>query len=121
MLRVLYNRKSLLVLLLSFSVVGCANVDYVSRGSLKKMGFTEASGKGFAKRYGAIALKSNSSEDDEENSSLILLGKNKSSYVAETILHSRKDDEKGFIDKSYLAVAADRRKKGLMMQVRFVY
>ena len=121
MLSILCKKQFLVLLLLSFSIGGCANVDYVSRSSLKKMGLAKVSGAGSGKSFGAFSLKSNSFGNIEDNSRLIIVGKHKSRLVAETMIHGRKNDKKSLIKKSFVSAGAGSKKKGFMMQLRFEY
>ncbi|MEE9423728.1 MAG: hypothetical protein V3V18_01970 [Methylococcales bacterium] len=117
----MYKKQLLLLMLLSFSIVGCTNVDFVNKSSLKKMGITQAYKSVSAKSFGAFSLKSGSLENNKDDSTLIVIGKQKSRFFAETMIHDRKGNKNNFIDKSYLSAGADRKNKGVMMQVRFVY
>lgn len=121
MLRILCKKQLLLLMLLSFSIAGCANVDFINKSSLKKMGITQAYKSVSAKSWGALNLKSSSSENKKDNSTLIVIGKQKSRYFAETMILDRKDNKNNFIDKTYLSAGTDRKNKGVMMQIRFVY
>ncbi len=121
MLSILCKKPSLVLILLIFFLVGCSNVDYVNRSSLKKMGLAKVSGAGSGKSFGAFALKNNSRGNLEDNSRLIVIGKHKSRIVAETMIHGHKGDKKNLIKKSYVSAGAGSKKKGFMMQLRFEY
>ncbi len=120
MLSILSKKPSLVLMLVSFFIVGCSNVDYVNRSSLKKMGLAKVSGSGSGKSFGAFALNSNSVGSSEDGSRLIVVGKHKSRIVAETMIHDRNDD-KSLIKKSFVSAGAGSKKKGFMMQLRFEY
>lgn len=120
MTRILSRQKPLVIMLLSFAVVGCSNMNYVNKSSLREMGLTKTRGGLSAKSYGALSLKTNSSENNKDNSTLILLGKQKSLFFAETMVHERKD-KNSLIKKSFLTLGADKKNKGAVVQFRIMY
>ncbi len=121
MLKILFKKQFLLVTLLGFSIVGCTNVDFVNRSSLKKMGLSKVSGSGSGKSFGAFSVTNNSSANTADNSRLIVVGKHNSRFVVETMIHDRMDDNNSLIKKSYVSAGAGSKKKGFMMQLRFEY
>ncbi len=94
-------------------------MDYVNKSTLREMGYTKRSRGIPTKNYGAIALPSTSFKAGEDNSRLILVGKQKSVFFAETMIH--KSNKNNLINKSFLSIGADRKKKGAIMQFRLVY
>ena len=121
MLKVLFKKQLLLLMLLSFFIVSCTNVDFVNRSSLKQMGLAKVSGAGSGKSFGAFALDSSASENTADKSRLIVIGKNNSRIVAETMIQNQMHDKKSLIKKSYVSDGAGSKKKGFMMQLRFEY
>lgn len=122
----LSKHKSLLLVLyitmpVSISLTGCSNLSYVNKSALRKMGYTKTSRGLPTKNYGALALETHTPENSQDNSRLILLGKQKSFFFAETMVHQNKNDKSSLIDKSFLSIGADRKKKGGMVQLRLVY
>lgn len=103
-----------------FSIAGCSHLSYVNKSSLRKMGYTKTSRGLPTKNYGALAFKSHLPGVNQTNSRLLLLGKQKSFFFAETMIHQRKNSN-SLINKSFISIGADRKKKGAVMQFRLVY
>lgn len=120
MTRILSIQKPLVITLLSFAVVGCSNMNYVNKSSLREMGHTKMRGGLSAKSYGALSLRTNASEDQKDKPTLILLGKQKSLFFAETMFHEHKD-KNSLIKKSFLTLGADKKNKGAVVQFRIMY
>ncbi|HFD13508.1 MAG TPA: hypothetical protein ENJ32_13725 [Crenotrichaceae bacterium] len=126
MFKILSKQASLLFMLIvlvviGFTAIGCSSLGYVNKSSLRRMGHTKTSRGIPTKNYGALTMDTSPSMINQNGSRLILLGKQKSVYFAETMIQQRKQSKNSLIEKTFLSIGADRKKKGAIMQLRFVY
>ena len=57
----------------------------------------------------------------EDGDTAFFLKKKKSRYMVETVLFDSKDDDNSYFEKSFFSFGADRKKKSVGVELRFVY
>ncbi len=123
MFRKLSKQISLLVLFgYGLTLSGCSSMGYVSKSNLKSLGYTKTSRGVKTKNYAGFTVNSQSFDPAENNDQrIILIGKQRSMFFAETMLHKGDSNKKDIIKKSFISIGADRRKKGGLLQFRLLY
>jgi hypothetical protein len=114
------------LLLLGVSCVlftACSSVEYVSHRDVKHLKSSGLAADDVSKKrqYGALLFKKKAARDGSQDARAFVIRKDRSAYVAETMLMDNSDDGKASFDRSYLSFGADKKHGIVGFKLRFTY
>jgi len=112
------------------SATACGDMHYVDNQSLRSAGYLHAPDQSDIRehRYGAVILSDrpytalvDSNTSDNQPPRIYVIKRQKQKMLAETLLSDQSGTKNAVFEKSYLSFSADKQKKRVGIELRFLF